>query len=367
MEAKVQPPLAPPQAIALAGPSVQVPGAASEVPDGYDDCSNPRGTLTKPKIRQWIMEKGWHLEADFPGFPPDKKDKATWCTFLAELIWKTVDDVENELTCPPGEACNISTRECVSEGELFDEKRPSMLLPLKSGRTATIYAKTKEKLQKLRPSLERFISEPKVPLSAQSCATVLSGTQEDLLEDLSCPAKESCNVDTSKCGKKQAGQIQLSLGGKSVTGSAENITELQKTLEQAPSAAQPSPVKQKPKVMFRPGHVVYGEEEKKRQAESSAWLSQLIGESKEIPEQVPKEVAKSKTSKPAKPSRKESIVQPAPVQEIPIPITEQPSEVSRLVKRLRDIRAEAAEPPVRLRIAESQLSKAIGTCVGIPS
>jgi len=393
MEAKVRPPLAPPQAIALAGPSVQVPGATSEVPDGYDDCSNPRGALTKPKIRQWIMEKGWHLEADFPGFPPDKKDKATWCTFLAELIaahpllppkelvseskkaatacfqntdWKTVDDVENELTCPSGEACNISTRECASEGELFEEKRPSMLLPLKNGKTVTIYAKTKEKLQKLRPALQRFIGKPEAPSpAAQSCATLSSGTEEDILEDLSCPANQSCNVDTSQCSKKP-GKIRLSVGGKSVTGSAEKITELQKTLEQSTPTAQPS-LKQKPKVMFRPGHVVYGEEEKKRQAESSAWLSQLIGESKEAPEQVPKEVAKPKPAKPTKPSKKETVVPPAPIQEIPVPITEQPSEVSRLVKRLRDIRAEAAEPPVRLRIAESQLSKAIGTCVGIPS
>lgn len=401
MEGKtqVQPPLAPPQATVLAGPSVQVPGATAEVPDGYDDCANPRGTLTKPKIRQWIMEKGWHLEPDFPGFPPDKKDKGTWCAFLAGLItahplvpsrklvsppvpsagravttclqttdWKTVEEVEKELdNCPPGKACDISTRECVSEKDLVEEERPSMLLPLKNGKTVQIYAKKKEHLQKLRPALQKFIGKGKPEVSvpsAQSCATLSSGSRQDLLEDLSCPVKQSCNLDVSQCRKEQAGQIQLSLGGKAVTGSAEKIDELQKTLEKSVPAAQPVSAKPKPKVMFKPGHIVYGEEEQKRQAESSAWLSQLIGESKEVevPEQVPKEIVRPKSRAEPKP-----IPAPIPQREIPIPVTEQPSEVARLVKRLRDIRAEAIEPPVRLRIAESQLSKAIGTCVGIPS
>lgn len=365
MESKtqVQPPISPKQAAVLAGPSIKVPGALPEVPEGYEDCSNPRGTLTKPKIRQWVTEKGWNLEPNFPGFPSDKKDKGTWCSFLASLIaahplippkaapvvvpteeeiseeeipipttppkikravstcfhnsdWKTVEEVEKELVdCPPKQACNISTRECASEQALIDLQRPSLPITLKSGKTARIYAKNPEQLEKLRPSLQKFIKTPEAAIPPSPKAV--------------------------------------------------------------PQVSAPS--KPKPKVMFKPGHIVYGEEERKRQAESSAWLSQLIGESKEAPEQVPKEVTRprppSPTQKqptPPKPARVEKefpkpVIAPLPEQEIPITITEQPSEVSRLIKRLRDIRVEASEPPVRLRIAESQLSKAIGACVGIPS
>lgn len=403
----VQPPVAPSQAAILSGPSIQVPGAISEVPEGYDDCGNSRGKLTKPKIRQWVIEKGWNLEPNFPGFPSDKKDKTVWCSFLASLIsahplvppketvqisapeepkkkrvvttcartsdWKTVEEVEQELAdCPPGQSCNITTRECASDKDLAEEQRPSMLLNLKSGKTAHIYAKKAEHLQKLRPALQQFIKRPETaaqPSSSKSCATISSGESEDIIDNLSCPAKESCNLDKSQCQKEQPGQIQLSLSGKSVTGSADKISELQKNLETSKIAEISTRPKTKPKVVFKPGHVVYGEEERKRQAQSSAWISQLIGESKEAesvrerPEQIPKEAVRPKS--PIRREQKSTI--PSPAREVPIPVTEQPSEVSRLVKRLRDIRADAAEPPVRLRIAESRLSKAIGTCVGIPS
>jgi hypothetical protein len=404
----VQPPVAPSQAAILSGPSVQVPGATSEVPEGYDDCGNSRGKLTKPKIRQWVIEKGWNLEPDFPGFPSDKKDKSTWCSFLAGLIsahpltlpkesaqvsapeesqprkkravttcaqtsdWKTVEEVEQELaSCPSGQSCNITTKECAPDKDLVEEQRPSMLLNLKSGKTAHIYAKKAEHLQKLRPILQQLIKRPESaaqPSPSKSCATVSSGDAEDIIDSLSCPAKESCNLDKSQCQKEQPGQIQLSLSGKSVTGSADKISELQKNLETSKIAEIPTLPKTKPKVVFKPGHVVYGEEERKRQAQSSAWISQLIGESKEepareLPEQTPKEVVHPKS--PVRREQKSTI--PSPAREVPIPVTEQPSEVSRLVRRLRDIRADAAEPPVRLRIAESRLSKAIGTCVGIPS
>lgn len=404
----VQPPVAPSQAAILSGPSVQVPGATSEVPEGYDDCGNSRGKLTKPKIRQWVIEKGWNLEPNFPGFPSDKKDKSTWCSFLAGLIsshpltppkeseqvsapekpqprkkravttcaqtsdWKTVEEVEQELaSCPSKQSCNITTKECTPDKDLEEEQRPSMLLNLKSGKTAHIYAKKAEHLQKLRPILQQFIKRPESavqPSSSKSCATVSSGEAEDIIDSLSCPEKESCNLDKSQCQKEQPGQIQLSLSGKSVTGSADKISELQKNLETSKIAEISAIPKTKPKVVFKPGHVVYGEEERKRQAQSSAWISQLIGESKEepareLPEQTPKEVSRPKS--PVRREQKSAI--PSPTREVSIPVTEQPSEVSRLVKRLRDIRADAAEPPVRLRIAESRLSKAIGTCVGIPS
>ena len=420
MEAKAPapaPPVVPPAAAILAAPPAPgVPtGGVGDVPPGYDDCANPRGSLTKPKIKNWVMTKGWHKEPGFPGFPADKKDKGTWCSFLAELInahpiggaapapeapeapvapqapeapaappastcyesgeWKRVEDVEQELAaCPPGQVCNISKRTCVSEEEAKERGWELLEIKLKSGRVVPVYSDVPGALTKLRPLLRDYVAKPTPPKPkkrVEPCGTLTEGTREDLIDNLACPAEQVCDLAARQCAPLAPGMIKLTLGGKEVVGPAERIEELRRQLGEPAPAPIPAPVpgpKAKPKVVFKPGKVVYGEAEQKRQAEAAAILAQLIGEPvapgppKPVPPTPAPPVIAPPEPKPAPPI--EPPVAPAAV---PIPVIEEPSAVARLMGRLKDIRAQPAQPPVKLLRAESELSKAIGACVGIQS
>lgn len=414
MESKTKPPS--PIIPSLAKELAAQPTVEPEFPAGYDDCSNPRGILTKPKIKNWVMSKGWHLEPTFPGFPSDKKDKGTWCTFLANLIsshplvveqhipsvipttiptvekppiytdcyetgeWKTAKDVENELaSCPSNQVCNISKRKCISEEDAKVKGWPYLNVNLKTGRTTTLYAENNETIDKIRPMLQDFIQPQITPSKSKQlqfvCGTLENGTRNELLSNLECPSDQVCDLNARKCSPLMPGQIKLTLHGKDVIGSAEKINELKRKLEPQTSAIPTSinlqpKIPSKAKVSFKPGQVVYGEEERKRQTEATKMLSQLIGEPASTSK---KPISKVKTPIPSHeiPSTPE-IVKPQKTAEsiqapIVAPIIEEPSAVARLIGRLRDLQVQPSQPPIKLIRAESNLNKAINACVGISS
>lgn len=251
MESKAGSPIAAP----ISAPANVPSTAPFTLPSGYENCTSSR-TLSKQKIKEWVSAQGWDKESGFEGFPADRKDKATWCDFLSRQIaahqisvkppsvaapiscyqdqdWKTVEDVEANLaTCPPDQACDVTTKRCLNKEDAKKMGLERYEIKLNNGRVFTTYV-NREQLRILEPNLKNFI----IPIK---------------------PA----------------------------------------TPKIAPIVA-PSPIseeiKTKAKIVFKPGKVQYGEEEKRRQAEASAMLSSLIGEEKTEPIiKEPEETTESK-------------------------------------------------------------------------
>ena len=288
------------------------------LPPGYENCPKSRA-LSKQKIKEWVIAQGWDKEQEFEGFPSDRKDKTAWCDFLSKLIathqvsakrssvskapvqsnacyedrdWKTEQDVEANLaSCPPNQICDITKKRCLDPQKAEQLGLERYEVKLKTGRMFPIYV-NKDQLRLLEPNLRNFITKTTKPVTPRVAPIV-----------------------------------------------APVITPLVTEVK----------VKPKAKIVFKPGKVQYGEEEKKRQAEASSMLANLIGE-----EEVPESIALP-----------ESVVL-APAPAVPI-VTEEPSAIVKLRQRLKDVRVQPQPPPIQIVRAESELARSTAMCAGIKS
>lgn len=401
------------------------PVAALEEPEDFNNCGKSR-KLTKQAILAFATSRGWNLRDDVPK-EKDKKD--VWCAWLKARIdeskrtslappapiacnqkseWKTMADVEDDLTCPAGLFCDPLIKKCISGVSLpaaVEAGYSQTDIGLAGGRSVTVYGTPenltgiKERVRQLRPAPKSMPGITRPATVAQTCGTRTSGSEAELLEDMSCAdASQVCDLSAKKCidmGSLGSNYVKFNYKGRDIVGTKEDIAAMKKSMkidEVTPTAAIVTPIapvaplvakppsEAKAKMIFKKKGIKYDEEQQRQQAAAEAELAALFGESVEpaVGPSMDELAARKQAEKDraiAEIAAAGAIAVAPVVQHVPIPAAipaSMPSvgesEVARLVNRLQNIRASPiGAPPVRLVRSQEALADKIALCSGVSS
>jgi len=373
---------------------------------------NKRDDYPKPKDKKaswcaWIRarlkeKKGVSHKAIEPSLPApvitscSQKDK-----------WEGLIDAENDLNCPSGQICNTEIIRCTPSKGLAITSQPGMSqmdIPLRDGKSVTVYGKPdnleslKARVAKLRPLLLSPVTKRVV---SATCGTRSAGTVDELLNDLKCIDKNQvCDLASKKCTDLTAigpGLTKFNFKGREIVGTKEDIASLEqrlgieKILPPAPSLSAPfvspgltapvstiqRPSADKAMLALKKNRIVYGAEQIAEQEEAERYLAGIGGAPiKPAPLSTKPSLSPTIVSKPdidkILPQQKKNDKKQTPPSILPAllsaPISQrEPSNVSKLVSRLKDIQLQKVTTPVKLMSAAEGIGASISLCTGIQS
>lgn len=126
--------------------------------------------------------------------------------------WKTILEAESDFACPPGNVCNVDSRECLPEIERDLSKFSEVDVSF-DGSTVKIYGQKNKVDDIVR----------KVASIAPACNILSSGTQNEILTDITCPVGMGCDLEKKKCVTITSGMASTNYNGKIISGSAAEI------------------------------------------------------------------------------------------------------------------------------------------------
>jgi hypothetical protein len=391
--------------------------------EDLDNCAKSR-KLTKAKIQEFSDQFGFTENK-----PKPAASKGDWCDWFSEQInnskqpmrkrvsisqtcgtqdnWNDPDSVYDDFSCKEGKICDVDKKSCVSRNSSMTERNLDV-----NGKNIRIYGKKSSidnitnKLSDLKSSdqdLGNNIRPPSFNPNAKStCGDLEIGTKEEIIENLSCPSNQGCDISTKKCVTVKSGMASIIYNGKLVTGKASDLEDLRIKMEnETPSDDEEKKDDEEDEFPISPpldvedqvgyNHLTNEESEsdnediidfgnedieesaesiersKKAQSELNALLgikepiSNIPSKNEIIPEEPKREPFKSFSLVPPPEPKK-------PIEKVNIETSKQTqSYVERIGSRLRNIQSSSQSMPVRVVNEMNKISEKAQFCAGLSS